>query len=77
MVKQVNTNPVVFNPILQTLDFSAWPSFDIKRLMAVINDSRNAFIYAIGTQGLGLIKDGTTDRIIKLQFTVPKFLALK
>ncbi len=41
MVKQVNTNPVIFNPTAKTLDFSAWNSFDIRRLMAVINDKLN------------------------------------
>lgn len=67
MVKQVNTNPVIFNPTAKTLDFSAWNSFDIRRLMAVINDSRNVLIYAIANNGIGLIKEFSTNTLIKLQ----------
>jgi hypothetical protein len=68
MVKQVNTNPVIFNPTAKTLDFSAWNSFDIRRLMAVINDSRNALIYAVANNGIGLIKEFSTNTLIKLQY---------
>lgn len=67
MVKQVNINPVIFNPVARTLDFSAWASFDIRRLMAVINDSRNVLIYAIANNGIGLIKEFSTNTLIKLQ----------
>lgn len=67
MVKQVNINPVIFNPVERTLDFSAWASFDIRRLMAVINDSRNVLIYAIANNGIGLIKEFSTNTLIKLQ----------
>lgn len=67
MVKQVNTNPVIFNPTAKTLDFSAWNSFDIRRLMAVINDSRNVLIYAVANNGIGLIKEFSTNTLIKLQ----------
>lgn len=67
MVKQVNTNPVIFNPVARTLDFSAWASFDIRRLMAVINDSRNVLIYAVANNGIGLIKESSTNTLIKLQ----------
>ena len=57
MVKQVNTNPVIFNPITKTLDFSGWNTFDLRRLMSVFNDSQNKLIYAIGNNGIGLIKE--------------------
>ena len=67
MVKQVNTNPVIFNPTAQTLDFSGWNTFDLRRLMSVFNDSQNTLIYAVGNNGIGLIKDSSTNTLIKLQ----------
>jgi len=36
------------------LDFSAFPFFDISKLYAVINVTRNAIIYAPGAAGLGV-----------------------
>ena len=43
-----------FNPTNKTLDFSAWPNFDINKLYAVINVTRNQILYAPGAPNLGL-----------------------
>lgn len=62
------TNPT-FTPASKTLDFSGVTGFEIKRLIAVINVSRNAVIYAVGSANgytafanniLSLVFDTTT-----------------
>lgn len=44
----LSTNPT-FNPAAKTLDFSSVAGFELKRLLAVINASRDAVIFAVGT----------------------------
>lgn len=44
----LSTNPT-FNPGAKTLDFSNVAGFELKRLLAVINATRDAVIYAVGT----------------------------
>jgi hypothetical protein len=44
----INTDfTVVFNPANRTLDFSSWTSFDIRRLIKVINITRNVVMYQL------------------------------
>ena len=52
MKEIINFNPL-FNPATRTLDFSAWPNFDIDELYAVINITRNTPIYVPGTTKYG------------------------
>ena len=42
-----------FNPTAKTLNFSYLPNFDISKLYAVINVTRNQPIYVAGAPGLG------------------------
>jgi hypothetical protein len=66
MAKEINTQSVTFNPTAKTLNFSAWTSFDIRKLVAVINDTRNALIYSIANNGNGLASESGS--LITLQF---------
>lgn len=43
-----------FDPTSKTLNFSALPGFDIHKLYAVINVTRNQPIYVPGAPGLGI-----------------------
>lgn len=43
-----------FNPSAKTLDFTGFSAFEIKKLFAVINVTRNQMIYATGQASLGL-----------------------
>lgn len=54
-MKQLNTySQPQFNPTAQTLDFSAWPNFNISKLYAVINVTQNQPLYVAGAPGLGI-----------------------
>jgi hypothetical protein len=66
MAKEINIQPVSFDPAAKTLDFSAWASFDIRKLIAVINDSRNVLIYSKANEGFGLVS--FSNNILALQF---------
>ena len=44
---------IPFAPLSKTLDFSAVPSFNIKNLYCVINQTASTIIYAVGTAGKG------------------------
>jgi hypothetical protein len=45
-------NPT-FNPAAKTLNFSAVPGFQLNRLFAVIDQTKNEIIYAVSSPGLG------------------------
>lgn len=45
-------NPT-FNPAAKTLNFSAVPGFQLNRLFAVIDQTKNEVIYAVSSPGLG------------------------
>lgn len=49
------TQTTTFNPIAKTLDFSAWnnPTFEIERILAVYNKTRDVFIYSVGSDLTG------------------------
>lgn len=49
----------VFAPLAQTLDFSLLNGFEIKKLFAVINITRNTIIYAVGTPAYGYSSFGS------------------
>jgi hypothetical protein len=53
-MKQLLNFAPQFNPTNKTLDFSALSNFDINKLYAVINVTRNQIIYAPGAPNLGL-----------------------
>ena len=53
MKKLINFTPQ-FNPTNKTLDFGAWSNFDINKLYAVINVTRNQILYAPGAPNLGI-----------------------
>lgn len=48
----LNFTPV-FTPASKTLDFNLYSGFDLKRLFAVINITRNQIIYAVGQSTYG------------------------
>lgn len=67
MAKEINTQSITFNPAAKTIDFSAWTSFDIRKLVSIVNDSRNAVIYLLGDDtGVGLAS--IAGNVITLQF---------
>ena len=53
-MKVLSTFNPVFNPTNKTLDFGALAGFNIDRLYAVINVTRNQPIYIPGAPGLGV-----------------------
>jgi hypothetical protein len=79
-MKQLITFSPVFTPGAAgagTLDFTAYPFFDINKLYAVINITQNTIIYAPGASGLGsatvansITASGilTTSNIVVLQY---------
>jgi len=52
-MKSVITPTYTFTPSAQTLDLSAISGFSIKRLYAVLNQTRGTLLYAAGTTGYG------------------------
>jgi hypothetical protein len=52
MKKYYNTSPV-FDKALKTIDFTVIPNFNIKQLIAVINQTSGTIIYATGNPNLG------------------------
>lgn len=53
-MKQLIQFKPIFNTTNQTLDFSAYPNFEITRLYAVINVTQNAPLYIAGAPNLGV-----------------------
>jgi hypothetical protein len=53
-MKQLLSFTPGFNPTAQTLDFSAYPNFNISKLYAVIDTTTNTPIYIAGAPGLGV-----------------------
>jgi hypothetical protein len=52
-MKQLLNYDPLFSPTAKTIDFSVIPNFQIDRLYAVINVTRNQILYAPGAPGLG------------------------
>lgn len=61
-MKQLTQFTPEFDPASKTLNFSAIPGFDINKLYAVINVTRNQPIYVPGAPGLG-ITDNTAGNL--------------
>lgn len=57
-----------FNPTAGTLDFSALPNFNVKRLYGIINLTANVPIYVAGATGLGITSIDSTGNIITLAY---------
>jgi hypothetical protein len=53
-MKQLLSFTPAFNPTAKTLDFSAYPNFNISKLYAVVNTTANTPIYIAGAPGLGI-----------------------
>jgi len=70
MKQRLHTAPA-FTPNasgLGTLHFTAIPDFDISRLYAVINVTRNAVIYGIGQSGIGGTNYNAGTKVLNLQY---------
>jgi hypothetical protein len=65
-MKQLLNFQPVFDPVNETLDFSQWPNFQVSRLYAVINVTRNTPIYVPGTTRFGI--SSVVGSVITLQF---------
>ncbi|WP_267426370.1 hypothetical protein [Methylobacterium sp. GC_Met_2] len=52
-MKTVLTSGYAFTAATKTLDFTGSTGFDVRRLLAVLNLTRGALVYAVGTAGLG------------------------
>jgi hypothetical protein len=65
-MKQLLNFQPVFDPENKTLDFSQWPEFQVHKLYAVINVTRNTPIYVPGTTKYGI--SSVNDKIITLEF---------
>ena len=76
-MKQLLTYDPVFNPTAKTIDFSVIPNFQIDRLYAVINITRNQPLYVPGAPGLGFssITSGAlgTSTMIVLQWDTSSY----
>lgn len=57
-----------FNPTARTLDFSALPGFDVKRLYGIINITAGIPIYVAGATGLGITSVDSTGDIVTLAY---------
>lgn len=66
MAKEIITTAVTFDPTAKTIDFSAWADFDINRLIAITNNSKNVLIYSIANNGTGLAS--IAGNLITLQY---------
>lgn len=65
-MKQILNFQPVFDPVNRTLDFTQWPSFQVNKLYAVINNTRNTPIYVPGTTKFGY--SSALDNIVTLSF---------
>lgn len=54
-MKTVLTSGYSFTASAKTLNFSGTSGFDVRRLLAVLNLTRGALVYAVGTAGLGYV----------------------
>lgn len=72
----LNYDPI-FNPIAKTIDFSVVPYFQLDKLYAVINITRNQPLYVPGAPGLGLssVSIGSTgiSSVITLQWDTSSY----
>lgn len=55
----------IFNPATSTLDFGAFPFFDVRELYAVVDQTANAPIYLQGVSGFGY--SSLSGRVLTLQ----------
>lgn len=65
MKQLINFQPA-FDPVNKTLDFSQWPNFNVNKLYAVVNVTRNTPIYVPGTTKFGI--SSVVNSVITLQF---------
>jgi hypothetical protein len=65
-MKQLLNFQPVFDPVNETLDFSQWPNFQVSKLYAVINVTRNTPIYVPGTTRFGI--SSVVGSVVTLQF---------
>ena len=65
-MKQLLNFQPVFDPVNKTLDFRQWPEFQVHKLYAVINVTRNTPIYVPGTTKYGI--SSVVNNILTLQF---------
>ncbi|MCJ2102472.1 hypothetical protein [Methylobacterium sp. E-046] len=65
-MKTVLTSGYTFTASAKTLDFSGTTGFDVRRLLAVLNLTRGAVVYAVGTAGLGY--SALTGSVVTLAF---------
>jgi len=65
-MKQLLNFQPVFDPANKTLDFSQWPNFNISKLYAVVNITRNTPIYVPGTSKFGI--SSVVDDLVTLAF---------
>jgi len=70
-MKQLLSFTPAFNPTARTLDFSAYPNFNISKLYAVIDVTANAPIYIAGAPGLGIT--AITGGLITLAYATTGF----
>jgi hypothetical protein len=65
-MKQLLDFQPVFDPANKTLDFSQWPDFQVHKLYAVVNVTRNTPIYVPGTTRFGI--SSVNDKIVTLEY---------
>lgn len=67
-MKQLISFQPLFDPTAKTLDFSNVPNFNIEKLYAVINITRNQPLYVPGAPGLGYSTITGNGQVLTLQF---------
>jgi len=65
MKKVIEFNPV-FDPALKTLDFSGMDGFELKKLYAVINETKSQIIYSMASKCYGYTD--LTGSVLELQY---------
>jgi hypothetical protein len=73
-MKRAVTYDTTFDPDANTLDLSAIPNFDIRRLFAVIDAKAGSILYAVGTPGQGFT--ALEDGVMTLQASMANCLPL-
>jgi len=68
MAKQLITNQVSFTPSSGLLDFTNVPNFNVRKLYAVINVTRNTPIYLAGVPGYGATPHPVNSNVIDVDF---------
>lgn len=70
-MKQLLNFQPVFDPVNKTLDFTRSQDFQVHKLYAVINVTRNTPIYVPGTARFGI--SSVNDKIITLEFDTTSY----